>query len=549
MTQIHLTAIGRTLCRISLVAVLYYLTARLGFLIALPPGNVTALWPPSGLAFAAALLWGWPSATGVFLGSLAVNIWSLTAGAAPDGLAALVLPVAAAIAAASSVQAGLGAELLRRVIPSIPPERVADTVKTIGLSALTTLLAPLLGVTALCGAGFAPWSSAPRLAWTWWMGDTTGVLVFMPAFLLAYHLWRRRPAKEFYLWSLTGLMVGAALFTFIVLENNTRQQVDSRLQLDAQFVNAAIKEAIDQEMSALLAMRAHYASTATMSQPDFTAFTTPFLEYSSAASGYAWAPRVTLAERPAFEQAFQEQGYPAFQISESDAHGQAIPAAERAEYFPATSINPFAPNQAAFGYDLASTAAQRAALQRAVESGQPAVTAPLQLVQQAGSQAGIQILLPVYRVGAPTATVEQRRAGLAGLALGVYRMDTLVQQALKKIHHDDFQIYLFDATGPQPPSLLAFASLAGEQRPGDQALTAGSAPAADALLRQGAQRAALEIGGRSWLVVVRAGSNYRAGQHHLAAWATLLLGLTFAGWFLRYIAARQRTEAALARSE
>jgi hypothetical protein len=40
------------------VAVLYYASARLGQLLAIPPGNVTIVWPPSGLALAAVLLFG-----------------------------------------------------------------------------------------------------------------------------------------------------------------------------------------------------------------------------------------------------------------------------------------------------------------------------------------------------------------------------------------------------------------------------------------------------------------------------------------------------------
>ena len=38
------------------VAVLYVATAKLGFLMAIHPGNVTAVWPPSGIALAALLI-------------------------------------------------------------------------------------------------------------------------------------------------------------------------------------------------------------------------------------------------------------------------------------------------------------------------------------------------------------------------------------------------------------------------------------------------------------------------------------------------------------
>ncbi len=63
------------LARVLGVALLYLATAKLGFLTAIHPGNVTAVWPPSGIALAALLIWGnrlWP---GIWLGSFLANTW------------------------------------------------------------------------------------------------------------------------------------------------------------------------------------------------------------------------------------------------------------------------------------------------------------------------------------------------------------------------------------------------------------------------------------------------------------------------------------------
>ena len=58
------------------LAAVYLVTARLGLLLALPPEKkATAVWPPSGIALAALLLFGqrfWP---GVWLGAFLANLW------------------------------------------------------------------------------------------------------------------------------------------------------------------------------------------------------------------------------------------------------------------------------------------------------------------------------------------------------------------------------------------------------------------------------------------------------------------------------------------
>src|SRR5574341_2636354 len=55
------------------LAAVYYGASRLGFLFAISPGNVTAVWPPSGIALAAFLLLGYGVWPGIWLGSFLAN--------------------------------------------------------------------------------------------------------------------------------------------------------------------------------------------------------------------------------------------------------------------------------------------------------------------------------------------------------------------------------------------------------------------------------------------------------------------------------------------
>ena len=64
----------RRAAQVALLAAVYFAAAKVSPFVAVPPGYATAIWPPSGIALAALLLWGnrlWP---GIWLGSFAANI-------------------------------------------------------------------------------------------------------------------------------------------------------------------------------------------------------------------------------------------------------------------------------------------------------------------------------------------------------------------------------------------------------------------------------------------------------------------------------------------
>src|SRR4029077_3520537 len=51
----------------------YFASAKLGFLLASATKQVTPVWPPTGIAIVASLLFGWRAAAGVFAGAFIVN--------------------------------------------------------------------------------------------------------------------------------------------------------------------------------------------------------------------------------------------------------------------------------------------------------------------------------------------------------------------------------------------------------------------------------------------------------------------------------------------
>lgn len=173
----------RWLVHIPLVAVVYYVAARLGLLLAFQHTNASPVWPPSGLALAAMLAWGpgvWP---GVFLGAVLANVAEfLSIYAAPPWQLFLV---SAVIGVGNTLEALVGRWLLARWIGDRSPfDRAQDVVRFVAIALLMALVGPAIGPLAIIRAGLVP-EALYRTMWlTWWLGDAAGVLVLTPCLWL-----------------------------------------------------------------------------------------------------------------------------------------------------------------------------------------------------------------------------------------------------------------------------------------------------------------------------------------------------------------------------
>jgi integral membrane sensor domain MASE1 len=205
-----------TLLKVGVVAAAYCLTGAVGLLLAIPPGYATAVWPPSGVALAALLWWGPRVAPGVWLGAFLVNVWAAVNGANGGHLGAGVA-VAASIGVGSTLQAVLGAFLLRRWVGADRLfERGSAILAFAGVVAAGCTLAPTWGVTTLAVAGVVDWAAYFDSWRTWWLGDLMGVLLVTPVALTWRQLLQleRRPLRVAEAVGSLGLLAAVAAVVF-----------------------------------------------------------------------------------------------------------------------------------------------------------------------------------------------------------------------------------------------------------------------------------------------------------------------------------------------
>jgi CHASE1-domain containing sensor protein len=168
----------------------------------------------------------------------------------------------------------------------------------------------------------------------------------------------------------------------------------------------------------------------------------------------SWNPRIPDAQRKAYEEALRREGYRDFQITERDAAGQLVRATRRPEYIAVSYIEPLVGNERALGLDVASVPDRLEALERARDTGELSTTSRLTLVQEPGHQFGLLIVVPVYGLGLPRATVEDRRQSLDGYVVGFFRISDMMEDALHGTEQAGIELALIDATAPIHKRLL-----------------------------------------------------------------------------------------------
>ena len=196
--------------------------------------------------------------------------------------------------------------------------------------------------------------------------------------------------------------------------------------------------------------------------------------------------------------------------TELDAHIAGI----RAEGFPDYSVRPEEPrdqysaivylepfdwrNQRAFGYDMYSEPVRRRAMERARDSGEPAISGRVTLVQETDRdvQYGFLMYIPVYRPGMPTTTLEERRAALLGFVYSPFRANDFMNGILGS-NQDAIRLELYDGDTPTAESFL-FGNFP------ETALSALEPPARDGF----DALVALELFQHRWTLSVRADSGY-----------------------------------------
>jgi diguanylate cyclase (GGDEF)-like protein/PAS domain S-box-containing protein len=485
-----------------LVALAYYLTGRLGLLLAIPPGYATAVWPASGIALASVLLCGgriWP---GIWVGSLLVNLWTRqdTSGLVAY-LHSSIAP--ALIATGATGQALLGGWLIKRFVGyhNILTQEF-DVVRMLALGGpLACLMAPTVAVGTLIHSGAIAWDGALFNWWTWWVGDSIGVLIFTPMILVAavrpFNVWRRQ--------QLAVVLPLLALFATVVMVfiiTSTRDQKRVQTEFEAASEEAAqyLRNELDRYEVALTATAGLFRSSQEVTGQEFNEFADLMLRKLPDLFALSWNTVVPEEQRQSFESRMRAQGYRDFQMLELDAADRLIPAGPRPEHVVVTYIRYSVAATGAQGLDIAFDKARREATALAARTQRPAASALVDLIGDTGPSRGFLLTLPVH----------DGQGRVRGFATLVIRNRNLLQSVQNRLADTGIELRVIDQSAAAAAQLIH--GQPADHAPGNLSY-----------------RVPLSVGQRHWVLEYTFPAGYLVAHRSMGAWLVLAGGLFLAG--------------------
>ncbi len=350
----------------------------------------------------------------------------------------------------------------------------------------------------------------------------------------ASHLRRPRAPRAWlpYL-VLAGVVAAAAAVAYsarVSSAANDRLRFDNAVQRTAD----AVEERIQTHVDVLRGAAGLFAADREVSREEFRRFVerVEVQKRYPGAQGVGFSARVAAGEREAFVDSVRRQGLETFRL---------WPEGVREEYQPVTYIEPRdRRNLGALGYDMLSEPVRREALARARDTGQPAASGRVTLVQETDEQkqAGFLIYVPVYHGGQVPATAEARHEALRGFVYSPFRAGDLLGSIFGTMPFPLCDIEVYDGAETSSEGLMHRSDVARGQ------------PTPESYKPRFTTEKTLDVGGRPWRVrfFTRRGSDIeREGRTApLIALTGAAFGLALFFVTRSQVRARARTEAATA---
>ncbi|WMT79680.1 MASE1 domain-containing protein [Bradyrhizobium sp. Ash2021] len=199
------------------IGAIYFVLAKGGLALASINPSATPIWPPTGVALAAVLLWGYRTWPAIFMAAMIAN--ATTAGS---------VATAIAIATGNTLEAVVGAYFINRWSSGCNTFSTPNSVAKFVLICvvIATPISASIGLTSLATVGYIERTNFANAWVTWWLGDVTGALVIAPVIVLwassPYHAFNRKEFLETVGVLATAAAVGLIAFSPLIEQTPSR---------------------------------------------------------------------------------------------------------------------------------------------------------------------------------------------------------------------------------------------------------------------------------------------------------------------------------------
>ncbi len=166
------------------VAVLYFISAQLGYFLTFQDTHVLAVWPPSGVGFALIILLGRSAWPGITIGALIVNLMAFWNNQSLPQ--ATLISISTFIAIGHTLEVLVGNLLLKIWIKNkYPFSHTKHSFRFLFVTLLMCLIGACISTISIYVNGAISSDAVVEAGFRWWIGNVTGILLFTPLILAA----------------------------------------------------------------------------------------------------------------------------------------------------------------------------------------------------------------------------------------------------------------------------------------------------------------------------------------------------------------------------
>lgn len=239
-------------------------------------------------------------------------------------------------------------------------------------------------------------------------------------------------------WLVLVLSVMVTSWAWYVSDKAVTQTIEERFGFQSQDLATAITERMKEYELVLRSGAALFDASNAVTRSDWNSFAdTIYLhKYFPGIQALGYSVMLTPQELSAHIETIRQEGFSDYTVS---------PEGVREQYSAIQFIEPFDwRNQRAFGYDMYAEPIRKEAMDRARDTGKPATSGRVTLVQETNEdvQYGFLMYYPVYHEHMPLDYVEDRRQALRAYVYAAFRMRDLMYGILGQAQGQlEFAIY------------------------------------------------------------------------------------------------------------
>ncbi len=345
---------------------------------------------------------------------------------------------------------------------------------------------------------------------------------------------------------LVGAVVSVGVWAYV--KSTEEARINAEFNRRAEVLAQTARDQIRLHAELVRGIRAHLENSPPPDAAQFDSYCATITARLPAASVFQWVPRVTHAERGAFEAAAARR-LPGYRLWEREVSGDgrtaAIPARPREEYWPILLLSPSTGHDTALGYDISASRITRPMLDaaRRLRTLQLSPLVPLLYDPAKPRGDGVIFIEPVFRPDAAGAAPD----GFVGFIQAIFRIEVLLGEALAANADPTLDFTFIDHSAFNSRLSLLYAWRNG--RPAERTVRPVESgpeipeanPVAPETHAAGSLSQVFEIGGRTWRLIVAKNPAWPEGEATYTPLFALLtwLALTvLVALFARHLLAR-----------